>query len=265
MHMKCINKFFSDTKYAISWGILSFIIVTLLASIYLIFSIFAIVDSDTGYNVITVEGEAEVFAVPDIATFNFTVTETSEDASVSQENTAKKVESAIDALKKEGVDEKDIKTSSYNSYPKYEWIQTECVAFPCEPGKRELVGYEVRQTVSVKVRDTDKAGSILADIADLGIGTVSGISFTIDDEDALKEQARSAAIADAKAKAKKMAKELGVKLDDIVSFSEGDDPYYYDSYGVMEARSLESPKVDAELPLGENKIVSRVYITFEIK
>jgi uncharacterized protein YggE len=270
---RIINKFFSDTKYATAWGVCAFIILALVASIYLSTAAYQFLERDNlAYNVITVEGEAEIFAVPDIATFNFTVTETSEDASSAQEVSSEKVSGALEFLKDEGVDSKDIKTTSYNSYPKYEWIQTECITAPCDPGSRELVGYEVRQTISVKVREAETAGALIAGITDLGINTISGVSFTIDDTETLEEQARNAAIADAKAKAKKLAKALDVKLDDVVSFSEGyDNPYYYGDYGMAESRSMSldavggaEPKV-AELPTGETTIKSHVYVTFEIE
>jgi uncharacterized protein YggE len=270
--MKIImKKFFTNTKYAISWGILSLIVLAAAAVIFLITATFAILgfDLDEGYRTITIEGEAEVFAVPDIATFNFTVNEVSEDAVSAQDLAAEKVSAAVDFLKSKGVEDANIKTSSYNSYPKFEWIEAHCVTAPCEPGKRELVGYEVRQTVSVKVRDAKSAGELIAGVTDLGINTVSGVSFTIDDLESLQEEARALAIVDAKAKAKRMAKDLGVRLDDVVSFSEGDDPYYYNDYAYPEVRSLSADSLvglskEAELPVGENKITSNVFVTFEI-
>lgn len=262
-----VSKFFSSTQYAISWGILSIIVLAIVGSAYLIKEMNG--DFNGMYKAITIEGNAEIFAVPDIATFNFSVTETEEDATIAQNKASEKVNAAMEYLKGEGIEEKDIKTSSYNSYPKYEWIQIQCIQAPCEPGRQELVGYEVRQTITVKVRDTEKTGSLIAGIGDLGIKTISGVNFTVDDTDALEAEARAAAIADAKEKAKAMSKELGIRLDDIVSFNEDSNNSPYDGYGIMEARSMEIGGMGGgisapSIPTGENKITSRVFVTFEI-
>lgn len=263
-----ISRFFTDTRFAISWGILAIIVLAISGSVYLINSVDN--DLDSFYKTITVEGQAEVFAVPDIATFTFSVTETEEDAATAQNNASEKVNAAIEYLKGEGIEDKDIKTTSYNSYPKYEWIQVQCITAPCQPGRQELVGYEVRQTISVKVRDTEMTGDLIAGIGGLDINTISGVTFTVDDMDSLEAEARDAAIADARAKAREMAKALGVRLDDVISFSE-DSPYsYYDDYGIAEARSFSMEAglggaVSApSIPTGENKVTSRVFVTFEI-
>jgi uncharacterized protein YggE len=96
---------------------------------------------------------------------------------------------------------------------------------------------------------------------------VSGLTFTIDDESALQREARKKAIDDAKTKAQQLAKDLGVSLSRIVSFSENNGspmPMYYRADamamgGAMEAKSAPS------VPTGQNKISSDVSITYEIK
>jgi uncharacterized protein YggE len=96
---------------------------------------------------------------------------------------------------------------------------------------------------------------------------MSGPNFTIDKEDVLKEQARKMAIDEAKEKAEKLSKDLGVKLVRIVSFSENNGgygmPMYYDKE--MSAVSSAGRAPAPELPTGENKIISNVTITYEIR
>lgn len=224
----------------------------------------------TATNTITVSGEGEVFAVPDLATFSVTVTEEAKEVKDAQKVATEKINDIIDYLKSAGIEDKDIKTVSYNVYPKYEWKQEVCSDRYCPPGNQEMIGFEVSQSVEVKVRDTEKAGDILSGVGNLGVNTVSGLSFTIDDEDALNAQARAESIADAEAKAQELASQLGVSLVRIVGFSEngGGYPYYKRdamtmdaAYGMGGAEMAVAPS----LPVGENKIVSNISITYEIR
>jgi uncharacterized protein YggE len=225
----------------------------------------------TATNVITVSGEGEVFAVPDLATFSVTVTEEAKEVKDAQKVATKKMNAIIEYLKDQGVEEKDIKTTSYNVYPKYEWITESCArgpGYPCGGGKQELAGFEVSQTLDVKVRDTEKAGDILSGVGSRGVQNVSGLSFTIDEEDKLKAEAREKAIDDAEEKANELADQLGVSLVRIVGFSEnGDQPVYYKREMLMAADTeMSSAAAPApQLPTGENKISSNVTITYEIQ
>ena len=226
----------------------------------------------TATNIISVSGNGEVFAVPDLATFSVTVTEEAKEVKDAQKVATKKTNDIIAYLKKAGVEEKDIKTTSYNVYPKYEWIQETCLAGQrCPGGKQEMTGFEVSQSVEVKVRDTEKAGDILSGVGNLGANNVSGLNFTIDDEDALKAEARAKAITDAEGKAEELAEQLGVSIVRIVGFNEdgGGYPIMYakrESMMAMDASGMGGAVPPSpELPMGENKIVSNVTITYEIQ
>ncbi len=218
-------------------------------------------------NTIAVTGQGEVFAIPDIAEFSFSVTELGATTAVAQEKAAVKINKALAYLEDEGIEEKDIKTIGYSAYPKYEYSQGVCGPTYCPPGKQVLQGYEVTQTISVKVRNTNKAGDLLTGVGGAGVQQVSGINFTVDDIEAVKAEAREKAIADAKAKAEVLRKDLGVRLVRIVSFNEyGSEPpmpYYYGKGGV--AMDAVESRVAPDVPAGENKIVSTVNIVYEIR
>lgn len=232
-------------------------------------------------NVINVTGKGEVMAIPDTGSFYFSITEEAKTVNLAQEKASKKTNTIIDALKALGIEEKDIKTTSYNSYPKYQYSNSVCpmydsaggVSMPryCPPGKEVLVGYEVNQTITVKIRKTADAGSVLTKVGDLGAANISGLSFVIDDLEKVQDEARDKAIEDAKQKAKILAESLGVKLKRIVSFSEnGNYPIPYGGYGMggMELQATKDATVSSvppELPPGENEIVSNVTITYEIE
>lgn len=219
-------------------------------------------------NVVSVSGEGEVFAVPDTAEFTFSVTEEGATASAVKDAADTKVKDVIEALKAQGVEEKDIKTVSYELHPKYEWEQERCTAvYPC-PGKQVQKGFSLTQSVLVKARDLDKAGDHLGLVAGNGATNVSGLTFTIADEDNLRANARKAAIDDAKQKAEKLAADLGVSLVRIVNFNESDG-YYPMPYMAREMAlgmggdAVEEAKV--AVPAGENRISSTVSVSYEIR
>jgi hypothetical protein len=223
--------------------------------------------SATPSNIITVSGEGEVFAVPDIGTISFSVVETAEDVNLAQQLATQKMDAAISKLTGMGIDEKDIKTEGYNAYPKYQYDEIVCITYPCPRGEQKIIGYEVSHYVTVKIRKVDSAGDVLSALGGLKVSNISGISFTVDDETALNREARQKAIEDAKSKAKELAKDLNVKLVRIINFSEGGNYYPYMAKAEMAlgmgGDAVSSPSVP--VPTGENRIVSNVTITYEIR
>lgn len=221
-------------------------------------------------NVISVTGKGEVYAVPDTGSFSFSVVEEGKTVGVAQEKSAKKINQIIEKIKSLGVLEKDIKTTNYNSYPKYDYSREYvCTNGYCPPVKQVLAGYEVSQTISVKIRKTSDAGAVLTEVGELGATNISSLEFVVDDIDSVKEEAKDKAIDDAKARAEVLSKSLGVKFKRIISFYENDNqpPMYY-SMSAMEKNGMGGdmarPTVP-EIPTGENKITSSVTITFEIE
>ncbi len=220
-------------------------------------------------NIITISGQGEVFATPDIATFSFSVTETAKAQPDAQKAATEKMNAVIAYLKAQGIADKDVQTSDYSIYPKYDYTQTICTQYSCPPSKQILQGYTVSQSVTVKVRDTAKAGAVLAGVGALKVENVSGLSLSIDDHKAIERQAREKAIADAKQQADALAADLGVKIVRIVSYSESGNypvPMYYAK--AMDARggvANEATPPSPSIPTGENKVTSNVTITYEIR
>jgi len=220
-------------------------------------------------NTINVSGEGEVFAVPDTATFSVTVQETATDVQTAQTAATKKNNDIVAYLKGAGLDEKDIQTTDYNIYPQYEYGTQICpMGSYCPPGKQTLTGYQVSQTLTIKVRDTKKAGDLLSGVGSRGATNVSGLSFTIDDQKALEAEARGKAIDDAQGKAEALAKQLGVRIVRIVGFNEnGNYPVYYAKAEMSMAVDGRggAPAPSPDIPTGQNKITSNVNVTYEIQ
>lgn len=221
---------------------------------------------------ITLTGQGEVSAVPDIATVYFTISKEAKTVKAAQDQVAVVEKKAIDFLKQNGIAEKDIKTSNASVNPRYEYVKGSasmpCPLDYCPPeGRSVIVGYEASESITVKVRKIDQAGEIMQGLGSVGVSNINGPEFAIDNEDALKAQARKMAIEEARAKAEVLAKDLGVRLGRVAEFSEsGDYPVYfgYDRALKVGAANQEM-NASAELPKGENKVIVNVTVTYEIR
>ena len=207
-------------------------------------------------NTITVSAAGEAFAKPDIAQISVSAVREAKTVLEAQKSHTESINKIVAYLKDSGIEEKDIRTSAYNIYPRYDYLRDKGQVFR---------GYEVSQTLDVKIRDLEKVGKILNGVAEMGANQVGGINFVIDDEDAVKREARKQAIDKAKEKADQIAKDLGVSFGRLVSFyeSSGDFPIYrsYMTEGMGGAELVPAP----EIPSGENKVTITVNLTYEIK
>lgn len=222
---------------------------------------------------ITVSGKGEAYAIPDIATFNFSVTEVGDTVKQAQEKLDQKINAALSDVREAGVEDKDIKTTSYNVYPKYEWEQAYCIQMVgavCPQGKNVLQGYEVSQTVTVKVRDTEKAADLVTKVGAVNVSNISGLEFTVDNREEFVAEAREEAITKAKEQAEVLADQLGVRLGRVLYYNDNSGypmPYYAEGKGggMMDAAVSSVAPMRAELPTGESKITADISITYEIK
>lgn len=210
----------------------------------------------------SVSGSGIVYAKADIASINLGFkTDTKKTAAEATVESSSKMNDIIKAVKGLGIEEKDIKTNQYSLNPVYNYTNAK---------GQELVGYEVYQSLTIKVRDLTKIGDIIARSTEKGANQVGGISFTIDDEYELKNQARELAINKAKEKAELIAKQAGMELGKVKSVSES----YYEGGGVVPMyanakNSLDSARNEAiaspEIATGQNEVKVDVTLTYEVK
>lgn len=227
--------------------------------------------SGGGYRSFGVTGEGKVTAVPDVAMFGASViTQGGNDIATIQKTNTDKMNAIIAFLKKNGVDEEDIKTTNYNLTPRYQGYRCEPSPFggavACPPAS--IVGYEINQSLEVKVRDFAKAGEILAGVVEAGANSVSQISFTIDDPAKLEAEARAEAVKQAREKADIIAKAGGFRVGDLLSIDDYYQPYpMYDSrmgMGGAEmsvAQSMPAPVLEP----GSQEIIVQISARYEIK
>ncbi len=220
-----------------------------------------------------VSGEGRIAAIPDIATFNFSViTQGGEDISSLQIENTERANAVIAFLKEEGVEDRDIKTISYDLIPRRTASsavrpQPFGVATPSVPAD-EIVGFTVTQTVEVKVRDFEKLGTLLSGVVSAGANSVSSFIFTFDDPIELRNQARTLAIEEAQRKAEIIASTAGFKIGRLMSIDEyGYSPYSRMGMGggpdmaVMDMMEGPMPNIEP----GEEDILVNVNLRYEIR
>lgn len=209
---------------------------------------------------ITVSGEGKVMATPDIAELNFGVkTERVKTSEKAMEILGEKMTAVVDAIKAQGIEEKDIKTQHLNLSPAYDWNE----------GKRVDRGFEANQNVRVKIRNTDDTSKVLTAATSAGANQAGNVSFTIDEPETLREQARTKAIENGQKKAADLAKQLGKSLGKLKGFNEGGGgmPYPMMEKAMAYGRGgggdedMNMPPV----PTGEQEIRVNVSLTYELK
>ena len=223
---------------------------------------------EPAYNLISVIGEGEVVSVPDTALFTFSISAEAKTVAEVQSQVTEKMNNLLAELKNLGIEEKDIKTTNYSIWPKYSYSQSVCtLQYPsyCPPGKQVLDGYTASHSVSLKVRKVDEVGKALALVGEKGATDISSVSFVVDDEEKLIEEARAKAIKNAREKARALADELDVRLVRVISFNENNsnDRLYYENYG-MGGDAVKASSAPT-LPAGENMTTISVTVTYEIR
>ena len=205
---------------------------------------------------IWVSGKGEVSVVPDIVSLRLGIEAQETSVAEAQTKAAEAMNKVMAALTESGIDEKDIQTQYFSIQQVTKWNR--------ETEEQIIIGYRVTNTVTAKIRDTDKAGSIIDAVAKAGgdLTRINGISFSVDDPSAYYEEAREKAMDEAEAKAKQLARLGGVTLGKPTYISEGAPPIVYPR-AVYEVAPAQAP---AETPIspGEMEISLTVQVTYAI-
>jgi len=206
---------------------------------------------------ISVTGYGKVTGNNDIAMTTIGYSNTDKDVAKAQATNKAVMDKVYADLKALGVDDKDL-TSDYTIFPDYNYTQDK---------GQQLTGYRVTNQVTVKIRDLAKITQILNLAGKYGATEVSGLSFTIDDPENLKAQARDKALADAQVKAVKLSNALGVKLVAVINYNEYEGSNSYYPVKAMSMSGAEGGGMDlapAAVSAGSRDVVMNVSITFEI-
>jgi uncharacterized protein YggE len=227
------------------------------------------IDDQTYGPSISISGKGKAVATTTdiVATFTFGASATSESVPSAKDQSAKVVNDVLAYLKTQGVAKEDTETQYYNIAPHEEWISEPCPVGSgyCPGGRYAPVGFTVDQSILVKVRDTNKAGEILSGIAEKNVTNLSGLNFTIDEVEKLRDEARALAIEDAKVRAEATAAALGVKLGKIIGMYESSGGGYpmYEAYDY--AAPAMGKSISPDVPVGEQDVEVSIDVQFEIE
>ena len=204
---------------------------------------------------ISISGHGEVRAVPDVASISIGVTTQGSTAREALDGNSKAMKALLDTLKQAGIDARDMATSNFSVGPRLDYGNNNG-----QPPK--VVGYDVNNMVTVTVRKIDDLGGLLDVAVSTGSNTINGISFSVTKPDAMLDEARKAAVADARHKAEIYAAAGGFRLGDIITVSEGTAYQPPMPYMVKSARA--EGAADVPIAQGEQALTVDVSITYQI-
>jgi len=205
--------------------------------------------------IISLSGHGEVRATPDIAYVTSGVMTQGATAAEALAANTRAMTDLFSALKDAGIEDKDIQTSNFSVQPRFDFSNNQAP---------KMVGYDVSNNVTVKLRKVDTLGALLDKMVQSGSNQISGISFDVSKPDDKMDEARKLATEDATRKAKVYAEAMGIQLGGVVQVSEGgasQPPMPLVRGKVMMADAAPPVPVAA----GEQVIAADVNVTWEIK
>lgn len=210
---------------------------------------------DTAPATITVTGEGQVAAAPDLATISLGVTTQGKTAGEAMDANSAALAAVVTRLKAAGIEDRDVQTSNLSLNPN--WQQNDGTQAPV------IVGYVATNVLTVRVRALEKLGTVLDSAITDGANTLNGISFGLDNPEPELDKARVEAVKAAKARAELLVGAAGVTLGRVVSISEAGGyvpPMPMPMYR-MEADMAAAVPVEG----GEVGLIASVTVVFEIK
>jgi uncharacterized protein YggE len=179
----------------------------------------------------------------------FTNTNTSVSAVQNEANTI--INSVSAAVKRLGINEKDIKTTNYSLYPNYDYRSS----------VQKITGYSINVNILVKVRDFSKINQVIDTGTGNGANQVGGLSFTFDDPEKYQTQARKIAIETAKKKASDIANASGIMLGKLINVQEGSGNNYRPAPMMAATEKSDSTQIEP----GSSEIISSVTLNYEVR
>lgn len=204
---------------------------------------------------VSVEGEAEAKAQPDMAVIVVGVISEGKQASTVQTDNNERVRAVLAALTKAGIANKDVRTSTLSLEPMYNWLPE---------GRREFLKYQMRNTVTVTVRNLSSVSAVLGAVVDKGSNEIGGITFGLSNINDLRDSLRTAACTNAQSKARSMVQAVGAKLGKLHSLNESGG--WNPPQPMYRAMAMDA-KMESEPTVAAGEMVVRVVVnaSFEIE
>jgi uncharacterized protein YggE len=205
----------------------------------------------TNTRYITVTGVGTISVIPDAVRFNATVSSLASTNVAALSSASKSAAAVRAALKEKGIALKDIRSANISVYPEYNWTQ--------EAGTK-ITGYRASQSFDVLIRKASDAGTIIEAVVTAGGDNVQlgGVIPTTLNPAIATEEARAAAVANAKSKASSYAKLLGTSIGKVLSLEEQSSPIYSSPFPMAKAGAAADQAV--EIDLGEQDVTVTITV-----
>jgi len=201
-----------------------------------------------------VSATGEVTRVPDVAIISAGVVSRATTASAAIQDSATRMSQVLAALKRAGVEERDIQTSSVSLNPEYRYPENQ---------SPQLTGYTASNQVTIRFRDIRTSGKILDTLVSQGANQINGPTLTVDKPEAALDEARAKAIAIGRARAELYARSMGLRVARIVAISESGG--YAAPPPPMPMMMARAERDQTSIQPGEQKLQVNLSMTFELQ
>lgn len=200
-----------------------------------------------------ISATGESLRTPDVATISAGVVTQASTASQAMAENAARMAATLAALRKAGVADRDIQTASIGLSPQYRYADNQPPV---------LTGYQASNQLSVRFRDVKRAGALLDALVAAGANQINGPSFAVDRPEAALDEARTSALAKARARAELYARAAGLSVKRIVGIREDQGDAVPRPIATM---ALRAPKAaDTGIEAGEQALSVTLLVTFEL-
>jgi uncharacterized protein len=199
-----------------------------------------------------VAATGEVTRVPDLVRINAGVVTQSPNASEAIRQNAARMTQVRAALQRAGVADRDIQTSNISLQPDYRYQDNQ---------PPQLNGYRASNTLDIRFRDIVRSGPILDALVAEGANQINGPMLEIERPETALDEARTRALAVARARAELYARTLGMRVKRILAVSEpGAMPIV-----PMPAMRLQAADASTEIAPGEQRLSVTLNVSFELE
>jgi uncharacterized protein YggE len=203
-----------------------------------------------------VSATGKVTRVPDVAIISAGVVSRAATAVAAIQQNANRMERVRAALKRAGIEDRDVQTGSINLNPEYRYEQNQAP---------KLVGYTASNQLNVRFRDIRNSGKILDALVAEGANQINGPTLTIDKPEAALDEARAKAIAVGRARAELYARSLGMRVARLLSVSETGGYQMPPPMPVMMRAEMAAQAADTKIEAGEQELQVTLAMSFELQ
>lgn len=207
---------------------------------------------------ITVGGQGEVFAEPDLLLTSLYVQERGKDVKVLKDNIDAKIRKIKDLLKAAEIDDKDVRIMQLNVQPRYDWSS----------GAQKFLGYEVRRDIEIRLKKIENFGKLLDGAIAAGVNHTGYVQLTNQNFNELETEAAVKAVKAAHKKAALLAEAAGAKVGRVLSIHEDGGyapppmPMLRNKMATMSMEAADAAPVESA---GQNSIRKSVSVVFELQ